>query len=202
MRVSRAQAAENRRTVIETAGKLFREHGFDGIGLKDLMQQAGLTQGGFYKQFESKDDLIAKATGQALEGAAERWTDAAAAHPDDPLAAVVEFYLSREHRDQRMEGCPVVALGGEVARKGAEVKVPFEAGIRSHLEQMTLWLADDGNEESETAALTLLATMVGAMVLSRAVNDQGLSARIIDASKEDILRRRRVGPESENGRPE
>ena len=94
MRVSRIQAEKNRQTVIDVASRLFREHGFDGIGLKDLMESAGLTQGAFYKQFASKDDLAAQASRRALESASHRWSAAAAANPQDPLGAVIAFYLS------------------------------------------------------------------------------------------------------------
>src|ERR671919_584821 len=113
MRVSRSQAAENRETVINVASRLFRERGFDGIGLKDLMKGAGLTQGGFYKQFASKEDLVAEASRRALESASRRWSDAAAKNPDDPLGAVIAFYLSADHREEKMDGCPVVALGAD-----------------------------------------------------------------------------------------
>ena len=91
MRVSRIQAAENRQSVINVASRLFRERGFDGIGLKDLMEAAGLTQGAFYKQFESKEDLAVEASRRALESASARWSDAAAQNPDDPLGAVIAF---------------------------------------------------------------------------------------------------------------
>ena len=96
MRVSRVQAAENRQTVINVASRLFRERGFDGIGLKDLMEGAGLTQGAFYKQFASKEDLAVEASRRALESASGRWSDAAAQNPDDPLGAVT---LSRVVND-------------------------------------------------------------------------------------------------------
>ena len=86
MRVSRVQAAENRQAVINVASRLFRERGFDGIGLKDLMQGAGLTQGAFYKQFASKEDLVAQASRRALESAFRRWSAAAAANPRIRLA--------------------------------------------------------------------------------------------------------------------
>src|SRR4029079_13150830 len=93
MRVSRVQAEENRQKVIDVASRLFREHGFDGIGLKDLMKGAGLTHGAFYKQFASKEDLAAQASRRALESASRRWSAAIAAKPKDPLGAVVAFYL-------------------------------------------------------------------------------------------------------------
>src|SRR5437899_6401171 len=97
MRVSRSQAAENRQTVINVASRLFRERGFDGIGLKDLMKGAGLTQGAFYKQFASKEDLASQASKRALESASSRWLAAAAANPEDPLGAVIALYLSMDH---------------------------------------------------------------------------------------------------------
>ena len=142
MRVSRIQAAENRETVINVASRLFRERGFDGIGLKDLMKGAGLTQGAFYKQFASKDDLAAQASRRALESASRRWSAAAAANPQDPLGAVIAFYLSMEHRAERMDGCPIVALGSDAARQGADVKASFEAGIREYLEMLGRWVGD------------------------------------------------------------
>ena len=130
MRVSRAQAEENRQNVIDVASRLFREHGFDGIGLKDLMEGAGMTHGAFYKQFESKEDLVAAASARALECATSRWSAAAAANPKDPLGAVIAFYLSKGHRKEKMEGCPIVALGADAARQSADVKASFETGIR------------------------------------------------------------------------
>jgi TetR/AcrR family transcriptional repressor of nem operon len=189
MRVSRIQAEENRQTVINVASRLFREHGFDGIGLKDLMKGAGLTQGAFYKQFASKDDLAAQASRRALESASRRWSAAAAANPQDPLGAVIAFYLSMAHRAERMDGCPVVALGSDAARQGADVKASFEAGIREYLELLCRWIGDgegDG-DESGGKAMAILSTMVGAVVLSRAVNDERLSKRFLQAAAESVL---------------
>src|SRR3989442_15684281 len=103
MRVSRVQAAENRQTVINVASRLFRERGFDGIGLKDLMEAAGLTQGAFYKQFESKEDLAVEASRRALESASSRWSDAAAQNPDDPLGTEIGLYLNGDHRGEKMD---------------------------------------------------------------------------------------------------
>src|SRR5947207_15276537 len=103
MRVSRIQAAENRQTVINAASRLFREHGFDGIGLKDLMEGAGLTQGAFYKQFASKEDLVAQASRRALESASRRWSDADAANPQDSLVAVIAYSFSTEHREELVD---------------------------------------------------------------------------------------------------
>ena len=186
MRVSRTQAAENRQTVINVASRLFREHGFDGIGLKDLMKGAGLTQGAFYKQFASKDDLAAQASRRAMERAFNHLSAAAAANPDDPLRAVVAQYLSTEHREERMDGCPVAALGSDAARQGADVKASFEAGIREYLKMLGLWVDEAEGKESGGKAMAVLSTMVGAMVLSRAVNDPNLAQAFLDSSAQQV----------------
>lgn len=187
MRVSRIQAAENRQTVINAASRLFRERGFDGIGLKDLMKGAGLTQGAFYKQFASKDDLAAQASRRALESAARRWSAAAEANPKDPLGAVVALYLSMGHRQERMDGCPVVALGSDAARQSVDVKASFEAGIKNYLEMLGRWIGDTDREDSTDRSMTILSTMVGALVLSRAVNNKRLSKRFLQAAAKSVL---------------
>ncbi|KYK44166.1 TetR family transcriptional regulator [Bradyrhizobium liaoningense] len=186
MRVSRTQAAENRQTVINVASRLFRERGFDGIGLKDLMKGAGLTQGAFYKQFASKEDLAVEASRRALESASGRWSDAAATHPDDPLGAVIGFYLSGDHRGEKMDGCPIVALGSDAARQGPEVKAEFEAGIKAHLDVLDRFLAGTRDEASRSKAMAILATMVGAVTLSRVVNDPELAQAILEAAAEQV----------------
>jgi TetR/AcrR family transcriptional regulator, transcriptional repressor for nem operon len=187
MRVSRIQAEENRQTVINVASRLFREHGFDGIGLKDLMKDAGLTQGAFYKQFASKDDLAAQASRRALESAFNRWSAAAEANPQDPLGAVIAFYLSMAHRAERMDGCPVVALGSDAARQGADVKASFEAGIKEYLEMLGSWVGEADREQPSGKAMAILSTMVGAVLLSRAVNDERLSKQFLQAAAESVL---------------
>lgn len=182
MRVSRQQAAENRKRVIETASRLFRENGFDGIGLKDLMAGAGLTQGGFYKQFASKDELVALATRRALESVSERWSKAAATRPDDRLRAVSEFYLSQGHSAERADGCPIVALGSDAARQGPQVKAVFEAGMLGYLDMVTGWLGEGHEDE----AMVVLSTMVGALLLSRAVNDETLARRFLETAAASV----------------
>jgi TetR/AcrR family transcriptional regulator, transcriptional repressor for nem operon len=186
MRVSRVQAEENRQTVIDVASRLFREHGFDGIGLKDLMKGAGLTQGAFYKQFASKEDLVVQASRRALESTFSRWTAAAEANPQDPLAAVMALYLSMGHRDALMDGCPVVALGSDAARQGADVKASFEAGIREYLEMLGRWVGEADGEEPSGKAMAILSTMVGAVVLSRVVNDKRLSKQFLQAAADSV----------------
>ncbi|MCQ1855745.1 TetR/AcrR family transcriptional regulator [Neorhizobium galegae] len=187
MRVSRAQAEENRETVINVASRLFREHGFDGIGLKDLMKGAGLTQGGFYKQFASKDDLAALASRRALESATRRWSTAAA-DGSDPLEAVMAFYLSKDHRGERAEGCPLVALGSDAARQTAEVRRPFEDGIRAHFEVLDELMGNATSVSPSDKAMALLSLMVGAVTLSRIIEDESLSQGVLDAAAGEVRR--------------
>ncbi len=190
MRVSRSQAAENRETVINVASRLFRKLGFDGIGLKDLMKGAGLTQGAFYKQFASKEDLAAQASRRALASAYRRWSTAAASNPQDPLGSVLAFYLSMNHCAEKMDGCPIVALGSDAARQSTAVKASFEAGIRDHLEMLGSWLGEAEGEEPDGKAMAILSTMAGALLLSRAVNDKQLSKRFLQAAADCVVKLR------------
>src|SRR5438067_9036571 len=100
MKVSREQAAQNRERIVEAAAKLFRERGFEGIGVADLMKEAGLTHGGFYGHFSSKDDLIAEASARALTGSLALFSRVAERTPADPLPAIARAYLTRSHRDK------------------------------------------------------------------------------------------------------
>jgi TetR/AcrR family transcriptional regulator, transcriptional repressor for nem operon len=186
MRVTRVQASENRQNVINVASRLFREHGFDGIGLKDLMERAGLTQGAFYRQFASKEDLAVQASRRALESASGRWSLAATEHPDDPLGAVIAFYLSTGHRDEKMDGCPVVALASDAARQGTNVKAVFEAGIKAYLGVLSRLITDTNGRESRGKAIAVLSTMVGALTLSRVVNDPDLARAILDEAAKQV----------------
>lgn len=182
MRVSRAQAEANREMVINVASRLFREHGFNGIGLKDLMKGAGLTQGGFYKQFESKDDLASLASRRAMESATRRWSSVAASSAD-PLAAVIGMYLSAGHRSETDDGCPLVALGADAARQSPEVRRTFQDGIKAHLQVLEELMSDgDDAEETSRKAQSLLALMVGAVTLSRIVTDEKLADSLLESA--------------------
>jgi TetR/AcrR family transcriptional repressor of nem operon len=119
-----------------------------------------------------------------LESAFSRWSAAAAANPKDPLGAVIAFYLSTEHREERMDGCPIVALGSDAARQGSDVKASFEAGIKAHLEVLGRLIAETDGEEPDVKAMAILSTMVGALTLSRVVNDPHLARSFLDTAAE------------------
>src|ERR1700754_5175376 len=117
MRVSRAQPAENRERILDVASRLFREKGLDGIGVADLMKGAGLTHGGFYGHFKSKDDLAAQAAKRALSHSNATWTEIIETSKGDPFVQVVKGYLSEGHRDRLGNGCAFAALGADAARQ-------------------------------------------------------------------------------------
>ena len=151
------------------------------------MEGAGLTQGAFYKQFGSKEDLAAQASKRALESASRRWSAAAEANPADPLRAVIAFYLSVGHRDERMDGCPIVALGADAAGQGVNVKASFEAGIKEYLGMLSRWVGEADGGAASGKAMAIASTMVGAVVLARAVNDERLSKQFLEAAAESVL---------------
>ncbi|WOI11681.1 TetR/AcrR family transcriptional regulator [Thalassospira lucentensis] len=186
MRVSREQATRNRQNVIDVASRLFREHGFDGIGLKDLMKSAGLTQGAFYKQFASKEDLIAQASQRALGGSTEQWIEATEKNPDNPLEAAVAFYLSKDHQEARMDGCPIVALGADAARQSPDVKASFEAGVKAHLDVLGQMISTASEAEREEKSIAILSLMVGALTLARVVNDPEMAKSFLDAAAKKV----------------
>lgn len=181
MRVTREQAGQNRERVVEVAAKLFRERGIGGIGLAELMKEAGLTHGGFYGQFASKDDLVAQALSLAMEQTRGKWREAAAKSKKDPLDAIVSFYVSTSHRDNPGGGCAIPALGAEAARGAPETRDAITEGIEAMLEVLAEAAPGANSAERRQAAAAALAGMVGAIVLSRAVDDEKLSADILRA---------------------
>jgi TetR/AcrR family transcriptional regulator, transcriptional repressor for nem operon len=139
-----------------------------------------------HKQFASKEDLAAEASKRALESATLRWSAAAAAKPEDPLGALIAFYLSTEHREEKTNGCPVVALGSDAARQGSDVKASFEAGIKAYLEILDRLIAETDGEEPNGKAMVILSMMVGALTLSRVVNDSDLAQVFLDRAVEHL----------------
>lgn len=184
MRSSRARAEDNRQRVVEAASRLFRARGFDGVGIADLMQAAGMTHGGFYKQFESKDDLAAHASERALAQALAFWHDYLG-EKDDPRSAFVRAYLSPRHRDAHDRGCLLPALAADAARRPGRVRRAFSDAIVAIAELLERPAAQPG-EDTRGPALAALAQVVGAVVLARATDDEALSAALLDAAREAL----------------
>jgi TetR/AcrR family transcriptional regulator, transcriptional repressor for nem operon len=182
-RASRAQAQEHREEVLSAAARLFRERGAAGVSVADLMSSVGLTHGGFYRQFASKEALLGEATGRAFADVAGLLEQFDAQNPDDRPAArraLVEWYLSAEHRDDAGHGCPSAGLGVDIGRQPADspARAPFAEGVRA----FAAWLAGAEDGDDPTAGLADLATLVGAMVLARATAGTPLSDEILAAS--------------------
>jgi TetR/AcrR family transcriptional repressor of nem operon len=176
-RVSQAQALENRRRAVAAAAQLFRERGVNGISVADLMKSIGLTTGGFYKQFPSKEALIVEAAQAAFGDLDQLLAEFDAAHGDHDTArgALVDFYLSAEHRDQPGTGCPTAGFAGDVARESTagEVREKYAAGV----EAFAAWLSTDTDD-----GLPMVATLVGAILLARATAGTGLSEKILEST--------------------
>lgn len=187
MRVSRQKAAEHRERIIEVAGALFREKGFGGIGVADIMQTAELTHGGFYGHFASKDDLVAQACQRVMASAPANWEKTAAGNPDNPFAALLTRYLSPRHRDDPAHGCIFAALGADAARSGPQVHDAFAEG----LEPLIALLAKSAPGASKAArrrkAVAAMAGLVGALLLARAIGKRGLSDEILEATRSELL---------------
>jgi TetR/AcrR family transcriptional repressor of nem operon len=187
MKVTKAQAQANRAHIVETASTLFRERGYDGVGIADLMAGAGFTHGGFYKHFGSKADLMAEA---ATCGFAQT---AAKAEGVDAME-FVKHYLSREHRDAPGDGCTMAALCGDAARQTESIKTAFAAGVESLLANLAnqCGATEEGNQGGDARAMRIdvIAQVIGAIVLSRACpDDSPLADEILDVCRTAVLSR-------------
>lgn len=185
MKVSKAQAQANRAHIVETASSLFRERGYDGVGVADLMAAAGFTHGGFYKHFGSKADLMAEAAACGLASSAARSEGV-------DLADYLGQYLSREHRDNPAQGCTLAALSNDAARQPEAVKAVFTQGLEQLLQtlQAAGGPSDTADEKAQRARrLSVIATLVGAITLSRACpDDSPLADEILEACRERLLK--------------
>jgi TetR/AcrR family transcriptional regulator, transcriptional repressor for nem operon len=185
MRVTREQAAANRETILEVAGTLFRERGYDGIGVADIMKRAGLTHGGFYGHFQSKDDLAAEITSRVL--GRDGWLERVTGSASPSLHEVVRKYLTTRHRDDAGHGCLFAALGSDVARQPRPVRRAFTEGLLRRIDALAHVLPGRAAARRRKALATM-AGLVGAMILSRAVDDPKLSGEILDAAAASLGR--------------
>ena len=187
MKVTKAQAQANRAHIVATASHLFRERGYDGVGIADLMAAAGFTHGGFYKHFRSKAELMAEAASCGFQQGSTRVDGL---HAQD----FVSHYLSRKHRDNRADGCTMAALSGDAARQPASTRAAFAAGLESMLDGLANGPSppQDGNADADADArarrIGMIAQVVGALVLSRACpDDSPLADEILDVCRTAVL---------------
>ena len=188
MKVSREQAAQNRERILDAAARLFRERGFEGIGVADTMKAAGLTHGGFYGHFSSKEDLIAQACARAFSRSHQRWSRRAGSTPDDPLSSIIRSYLTPRHRDDPGTGCALAALGPDVARHGPGVRRAVTEGLRSAFNLLSGLVPGKSEAARRQKAIGTYASLVGAMIMARAVGDPALSQEILDAVRAFVSR--------------
>lgn len=182
MRKSRKEKADTRQRIIEAAAKLYREKGFDGVGVAQIMEAAGLTHGGFYRHFPSRDALIAEAMSEAFQALAPSTPTSTSAAQLDVLRRYIEMHLSQEHLDNPSYGCPVAAVGSEVGHIGGDVSAVFNNGMKTIIDRVTIALGQE--RESRAEALRLLTSLVGAVVIARAAGTRSsLTTELIDTVK-------------------
>jgi TetR/AcrR family transcriptional repressor of nem operon len=181
-RVTKEQAAKNRQRVVEGAAQLFQRHGLKGIAIADLMAEAGLTHGGFYRQFASKDDVAGEACAHSMRRAASSWqTIAGREPPEERLRVIADAYLTASAATHR---CPMPTLAADVAREapGSPVRKAFTDGVAALAETLTCCVPEGESAPARRErALGLLAAMVGAVAISRAIDDEALSNEIASA---------------------
>jgi len=183
VRYPKKQKAETRGRILEAAARLFRESGYDGAGVDAIMAEAGLTAGGFYSHFRSKEALFAEAMTTALE---PQHLLSGTRPNHDPLVSLIKSYLSRTHRDMTGAGCPLPAVTSDVARQGDSTREAYERQFLKYVDEIETMLADHSGESRERA-LAIIAQCVGGLMLSRAVKDSKLSDQILRACRSAAL---------------
>jgi TetR/AcrR family transcriptional repressor of nem operon len=192
MRYGSDRKKQTRRRIAEAAGALFRRCGIDGVGVDAIMREAGLTHGGFYLHFSSKEALAAEVSADSLSRSAARWAAAARdVEPGEALARIVGAYLSPEHVASAEGGCVLAALGPELARRSGSLPALTEA-IRAMAGALAACLPGPRREQR---ALAKLACMVGAVVLARLSSDPAYSAAILEAARVSVLQEGEPGSE-------
>ena len=174
MKVSREQMAENRRRILEAASSLFRDRGFDAVSVAEVMKAAGLTHGGFYGHFSSKDELVAKTLVHVL---------AADAGGSGAFPAYVGAYLSPRHRDNPAAGCPTAGLAAAIRHQTPAARAAMTEGLRSQIARLETALPEVPPEDRCRTAIGSWAAMVGAVVLARAIDDPALSDEILEQTR-------------------
>jgi TetR/AcrR family transcriptional repressor of nem operon len=173
--------------IVETAARAIRRSGYNGTSVADIMKEAGLTHGGFYAHFPSREAMLAEAADRAgAESVAMSTRVAATAKPEQALQALIHAYLSKEHVKNLEMGCPIAALGSEMPRQAPEVRRAATRRIKEMIDVVARQLPDWGKPAAHQRALVTVATSVGALLLARAVDDPKLSDALLEATLKHI----------------
>jgi TetR/AcrR family transcriptional repressor of nem operon len=194
--ITKQQAAENREAIVSAADGLFRERGVEAVGLNELMGAAGLTRGGFYNHFASKDALVDTVLATAMANGAgnlDRAITTAQARGDDPLSERIDWYLSAEHRADVEHGCPNASFAGDARRLDPSARASYATGLAETLDRLAQIVDTPGLSEDErrARAIALFSEMVGALLLARAVADAepALADEILESASADLHNR-------------
>jgi TetR/AcrR family transcriptional regulator, transcriptional repressor for nem operon len=177
---SKAQKTKTHKRIISIASKRFREKGLARVGIAELMKEAGLTVGGFYKHFDSRDDLVAEAVSSAFGGWKCRVDAAKAGGPSVSLAKLIDDYLDEAHRDNPGTGCAFSALAPEIARSDKQTRALTSEQVRNDIQLIAGLLPGKDKSRARSRAILTFSALVGAMSLARAVSDEGLSREILE----------------------
>lgn len=190
MRYGPGHKQYTREKVLRSAMRALRREGPDKLAVADVMRDAGLTHGGFYAHFESKDDLLVNAIEGMFEEVLERLDRDVAGRPaPEGLRAYVDRYLAQVHCEFREDGCPIAALATDVPRMSADARRAFETGLARLASAIAAKLSEMGVANAGAAATSLLAELVGAMVLARCASDRATAGKLLEASRAELLRR-------------
>jgi TetR/AcrR family transcriptional regulator, transcriptional repressor for nem operon len=176
---SQTEKTKNHERIVRTASKRFREKGLEGVGIADLMQEVGLTVGGFYKHFASRDDLVVEALRSAFGTWRRQSAAVASGRPPLTYAKLVDDYLSEAHRDHPGSGCAISALAGEIGRSSKRTRALSTEEIRNAFQLIVALTPGKDEGSARSAAILTLSALVGAIGLSRAVSDEALSREIL-----------------------
>jgi TetR/AcrR family transcriptional regulator, transcriptional repressor for nem operon len=182
---SKADKDESHDRIVRVAAARFRETGVDGVGVADLMKDAGLTHGGFYRHFASRDELVAEAIERALRDGGQA-VEVVANSKQSAVTRLVDGYLSTAHRDDLSTSCAVTTLAGDVARCNDRARSAYTRQVNTYLELLIKLIAGDKHRSRRVKAIAALSTLVGAVSLARAVNDEKLSREILKSAAEEL----------------
>ena len=188
MRYSKEHKLETRARIVKRASMRLREKGAHGIGVADLMKDAGLTHGGFYAHFESREALVVEAISHAMDRGTERWRKLAEqTAPEKRLATIVESYLTPVHRDDPGRGCAIPTLAAEIARENPRTRKAFAAKLEQMIDMLAEQIPDVPRKAARKQAMAVIATMMGTLVLSRIAGTGEFSGEMLGAGREAVL---------------